>query len=260
MRGVSERRGCGVQFPMMAPDSGQLRFRKSQPVISLLHRARSLMVGSVVADICTTGAPRASGPTPVCLVDDARAAQPREGLEKQRRWAEQLRRNARANFRAMESALSLRSEEDWIRVSEQSREQYESGGFLLDRMGAERFLDPKLIATLMALRQRRMVESGITTAAETMLLDLALLHYYHALRVQGWIECAMPTATRPITRPQACALDPSNPLQPRVDPCRPRRTARESPERRLRFSVTSEGGLAEEVCNALGFLETNSKA
>jgi len=27
------------------------------------------MVGSVVADICTTGAPRASGPTPVCLVD-----------------------------------------------------------------------------------------------------------------------------------------------------------------------------------------------
>src|SRR5262249_37393561 len=38
-------------------------------VISLLHGARSLMVGSVVADICTTGAPRASGPTPVCLVD-----------------------------------------------------------------------------------------------------------------------------------------------------------------------------------------------
>ena len=60
----------------------------------------------------------------------------------------------------MESALSLRSEEDWIRVSEQSREQYESGGLLLDRMGAESFLDPKLIATLMALRQRRMVESG----------------------------------------------------------------------------------------------------
>ena len=111
----------------------------------------------------------------------------REGLEKERRWGQQLRRNARANFRAMEGALSIRSEEDWIRVSEQSREQYESGGFLLDRMGGERFLDPKLIATLMELRQRIIVEWGITTAAETMLLDLALVHYYNALRVQGWI-------------------------------------------------------------------------
>ena len=118
---------------------------------------------------------------------DAREAALREGLEKERRSGEQLRRNARANFRAMEGSLSVRSEEDWIRVSEQSHEQYESGGFLLDRMGAERFLDPKLIATLMGLRQKLMVEWGITTAAETMLLDLAILHYYHALRVQGWI-------------------------------------------------------------------------
>jgi len=58
----------------------------------------------------------------------------------------------------MEGTLSIRSEEDWIRVSEQSREQYESGGFLLDRMGGERFLDPKRIATLLALRQRIMVD------------------------------------------------------------------------------------------------------
>jgi hypothetical protein len=111
----------------------------------------------------------------------------REGLEKERRWGAQLRRDARANFRAMEGSLSIRSEEDWLKVAEQSRAQYESGGFLLDRMGAERFLDPKLIATLMELRQRIMVEWGITTAAETMLLDLALVHYYNALRVQGWI-------------------------------------------------------------------------
>lgn len=118
---------------------------------------------------------------------DAREAKLREGLEKERRWGGQLRRNARANFRAMEGSLGVRSQEDWITVSEQSREQYESGGFLLDRMGAERFLDPKLIATLMGLRQKLMIEWGITTAAETMLLDLAILHYYHALRVQGWI-------------------------------------------------------------------------
>src|SRR5262249_60946506 len=72
----------------------------------------------------------------------------REGLEKQRRWGEGLRRNARANFRAMEGALSIRSEEDWIRVSEESRKQYESGGVLLDRMGAGRILGPKVISSL----------------------------------------------------------------------------------------------------------------
>jgi hypothetical protein len=43
------------------------------------------------------------------------------------------------------------------------------------------------MATILALRQRLIAESGITTAAEAMLVDLAVLNYYHALRVQGWI-------------------------------------------------------------------------
>src|SRR6266853_567642 len=67
------------------------------------------------------------------------------------------------------------------------REQYESGGFFLERLGAERYLDPQLMATLLSLRQRLIAEWGITTAAEAMLVDLAVLNYYHALRVQGWI-------------------------------------------------------------------------
>ena len=67
-----------------------------------------------------------------------------------------------------------------------SREAYESGGFLLERLGAQRYLDPKLMATLLSLRQRLLDEWAITSAAETMLVDLALLSYYDALRVQGW--------------------------------------------------------------------------
>jgi len=79
------------------------------------------------------------------------------------------------------------SEEDWLRIIEESHEAYESGGFLLERLGADRFLDPNLMATILALRQRLIAESAITTAAETMLVDLAVLSYYHTLRVQGWI-------------------------------------------------------------------------
>jgi hypothetical protein len=119
-------------------------------------------------------------------VDD-RDAQLRAALEKDGQHARQLRWNTRATYRAMEGWQHVGSEEDWLKVCADSREQYESGQFLLERLGAERYLDPKLMATLLSLRQRVIAEWGITTAAEAMLVDLAVLNYYHALRVQGWI-------------------------------------------------------------------------
>src|SRR6266849_5380416 len=119
-------------------------------------------------------------------VDD-RDAQLRAALEKDRQQARQLRWNTQATYRAMQGWQSVDSEEDWLKLCADSREQHESGQFLLERLGAERYLDPKLMATLLSLRQRLIAEGGITTAAEMMLVDLAVLNYYHALRVQGWI-------------------------------------------------------------------------
>jgi hypothetical protein len=119
-------------------------------------------------------------------VDDS-DAELRAALEKDRQRAQQLRRNTRATFRAMEGWQRVGSEEDWRKVCADSQEQYESGQFLLERLGAARYLEPRLMATILALRQRLIAESGITTAAEAMLVDLAVLNYYHAFRVQGWI-------------------------------------------------------------------------
>jgi hypothetical protein len=119
-------------------------------------------------------------------VDDS-DAKLRAALEKDRQRAQQVRWDARATFRAMEGWQRVRSEEDWLKVCSDSQEQYESGRFFLERLGAERHLDPNLMATLWFLRQRLIAEWGITTAAEMMLLDVALLGYYHALRAQGWI-------------------------------------------------------------------------
>jgi hypothetical protein len=110
-----------------------------------------------------------------------------EALDKTRPPAQQLRWNARATHRAMEGWQRVGSQEDWMRINEKSREAYESGDFLLERLGAQRYLDPQLMATILALRQRLIAELAITTAAEMMLVDLALLSYYHTLRVQGWI-------------------------------------------------------------------------
>jgi hypothetical protein len=72
----------------------------------------------------------------------------REALEKGRRQAKQLRRNARTVFRALEGWQRVGAAEEWAKVWQESREEYESGRFLLERLGAERHLDPKLMATL----------------------------------------------------------------------------------------------------------------
>src|SRR2546428_9264731 len=94
--------------------------------------------------------------------DDSEATL-RYALEQHQQRAQQLRRNTRALHRAMEGWQRARTEEDWARVCEESREEYESGRFLLERLGAERYLDPKLMATLWSMRQRLIAEWGITT-------------------------------------------------------------------------------------------------
>jgi hypothetical protein len=85
------------------------------------------------------------------------------------------------------SAASQRSEEDWGKLLAEAHQEYDSGAFVLERLGAERYLDPKLMATLLKQRQSIIAEWGITTAAETMLVDLAVVHYALVLRVHGWI-------------------------------------------------------------------------
>jgi hypothetical protein len=67
-----------------------------------------------------------------------------------------------------------------------------------------------------------------------------------------------------VTRPQAYAQDLGRPhglrsfesSSIRGNPCRPRRTGGDCPERRLRFSATSRAASLRR-CNALGFQETN---
>jgi hypothetical protein len=69
-----------------------------------------------------------------------------EAVDRARPPAQQVRWIARATHRAMEGWQRVASEEDWLKIVQESREAYESGGFLLDRLGAQRYLDPKLAA------------------------------------------------------------------------------------------------------------------
>jgi hypothetical protein len=91
-------------------------------------------------------------------------------------------------MRAMQCWRDVGTVEAWQAACDDAAERYQSGRFLLERLGAERFLDPPLMATLWQLRQGLLEEYGAASPAMTMVIDLAVMAYANALRVQGWIE------------------------------------------------------------------------
>ena len=64
-----------------------------------------------------------------------------------------LRRHACAVMRAFEGRGQIHNVEEWQTACEYASKRYESGRFPLERLGAERFLDPQLMAMPGQLRQ-----------------------------------------------------------------------------------------------------------
>ena len=95
--------------------------------------------------------------------------------------------DASASYRAMADWGEVEGPEDWQETVRKADESLDNGSFLIERLGADRHLDPTLMAVLLAMRRRLIDEHGATTAAELMLVDSAVLSYYHLLRVNGWI-------------------------------------------------------------------------
>ena len=100
---------------------------------------------------------------------------------------ELLLRDARASSRAMDGWDLVRDPDHWEETYRRAADDLDGGSFLIDRLGAERHLDPTLVAVLLILRRRLVDQYGATGAAELMLIDLAVLSYYHCLRINGWI-------------------------------------------------------------------------
>ncbi len=112
---------------------------------------------------------------------------------------ERLARDAHASWRAMEGWRRVESLEQWQETVQKAADELENGGFLLDRLGAMRYLDPELMAMLLVLRRRLIDEHGATTAAEFMLIDSAILAYCHQLRIKAgsgtWRACSRPSSS-----------------------------------------------------------------
>ena len=120
--------------------------------------------------------------------DDLETRLQKARAEDQRRYT-QLLWDARAVMRAMQGwqGIDRNTEAGWRQACEEARQRYHSGRFLIERLGAERFLEPQLMAILWQLRQALVEEYGAEAPTATMLIDLAVMTYYNALRVQGWI-------------------------------------------------------------------------
>jgi hypothetical protein len=110
-----------------------------------------------------------------------------EAMKQDTERFEQLRQDAQAAYRAMKGWQRVESEDAWIATCQQAHQNSQSGTFLIERLGAQRYLDPEMAATLLALRRTLLADLGRATTADVMLVDMALLGYYNAFRIQGWI-------------------------------------------------------------------------
>jgi hypothetical protein len=90
-------------------------------------------------------------------------------------------------MRAMQCWRDVGTVEAWQATCQDAAKRYQSGRFLLERLGAERVLDRQLMATLWQLRQGLLEQYGAESPAMTMVIDLAVMSYYDALRIRGWI-------------------------------------------------------------------------
>ena len=100
---------------------------------------------------------------------------------------QRLKTDAQATLRSVEGWSTVEGEEDWLATVDQADADLASGQFLIDRLGAERHLDPVLMAALLVIRRGLVDDHDARTTAELMLIDCAVLAFYHTLRINGWI-------------------------------------------------------------------------
>lgn len=119
-------------------------------------------------------------------IESAEAFEHRAQEENNARFQE-LRDQARATLAAVKGSRAIRRPEDWEGMFQRAKVEYSSGRFILKQLGAERYLEPELMATLAQLRRDLLAGIESPTAADTMMADSAIIAYRNMLQVQGWI-------------------------------------------------------------------------
>lgn len=99
----------------------------------------------------------------------------------------ELKCHAQGIFEAVKGRIGARNEDYLQQVFAKARDDYASGQFLIQRLGADRQLDLPLVATLTQLRHGLLEGLDHATTSDQMLADSAIVGYRNMLRVQGWL-------------------------------------------------------------------------
>ena len=99
---------------------------------------------------------------------------------------ERLVRGAQALLKSVDGWTAGEGPEGWDGRVRQAAEDLDSGAFLVERLGGTRYLDPTLVAVLYLIRRNLIEEHDARTAAEHLMIDMVVLSYAQAIRINGW--------------------------------------------------------------------------
>jgi hypothetical protein len=85
----------------------------------------------------------------------------------------------------------ITSQEDFDEKCLEAAQDYKKGGFFLERIGRYREVDAQLTLTLLHLRTQWVEEYEVKTVPEFMLLDMALVSYFHFIRLNEALDNIM---------------------------------------------------------------------
>lgn len=113
--------------------------------------------------------------------EDVRAAisQPPNVPARQR-----IKNHANVLKRTFPEISNLRTQDDFERAYVSIEDDYVSGQFLIDTLGADRYVEPKMAMTILMLRRRMIEDMQLNTVAQFMLMDAALTAHYNSIKAQ----------------------------------------------------------------------------
>lgn len=96
--------------------------------------------------------------------------------------AREISRRCNWDYLSKVEWADIKTQDAWEEAKKTSVVDYYTGKFLIDALGGAKNTRPHLVAILLQLRLAWIEEYKISTAPELILLDFALLSYYHFLR------------------------------------------------------------------------------
>ncbi len=87
-------------------------------------------------------------------------------LERMQAQHQALVERSRALFATVKGLPGVRDLDKWEELVRKADEAYKNGSFLMERMGANRYLDPELVAVLGNLREAVLSDISNPTAAD----------------------------------------------------------------------------------------------